>query len=106
MRYIIITILLLCSMISFCQSKTPDSLYRLNCIRLMNLNYISGIIYFSGEGFHNVVTFKVGTDSTKLKQLFYRINNGSKISFENVYYKDNQNHIQKMDSSFEYYSQN
>ncbi len=70
--------------------------------RLSGLNYISGTIYFSGTYFPNVITFRVNdSDLSKLRELFYRCAPGSKITFEDVLYKDKIKGISKLNETFE-----
>jgi hypothetical protein len=78
---------------------TPDKVYPhkdsesfIEIKRLQKLNYVSGTIYFSGTYFPNVQVFKIGNDNLRsLNKAFDRCAIDTKINFENVYYKDDNN---------------
>ena len=62
--------------------------------RLQKLNYVRGTIYFSGTYFPNVQVFKIDNNNlSSLNKAFDRCAIDTKINFENVYYKDDNNKV-------------
>lgn len=62
--------------------------------KLQKLKYISGTIIFSGTYFANVQIIKIDlSNSSSLHQIFDRCAIGTKINFEDVYYKDRNNNV-------------
>jgi len=80
---------------------TPDTVYShkdsesfIEIKRLQKLKYVSGTIYFSGTYFPNVQVFKIDNyNLSSLSMTFDRCAIDTKINFENVYYKDDNNKI-------------
>lgn len=69
--------------------------------RLLDLKYIKGIIYFSGEFFPNVVSFYVNPGNlSELKKYFERAGRGTTITFENVYYLKDDKTIDTINRTF------
>ena len=80
---------------------TPDTVYPhkdsesfIEIKRLQKLNYVSGTIYFSGSYFPNVQVLIISNDNLIfLNKSFDRCAIGTKINFENVYYKDENSKV-------------
>lgn len=68
--------------------KDPEtnSNARQEIYKLKDLNFISGIIYFSGYGFTNVTSVKV-TDKDNLEACYNKSGPGTTITLENCFYK-------------------
>ena len=55
--------------------------------KLMKKDFISGVIYFSGENFSNVITVHT-YEKEQLKLLYARVAPGSIVTFNNCIYKN------------------
>jgi hypothetical protein len=63
-------------------------------IGLVKLNFYSGTIYFAGTYFENVATLRLNPKSdSAFHNHFARCAPGSKLSFDNVTWKDEDGHI-------------
>src|SRR5204863_8953486 len=68
--------------------------------RLINLDFRSGTIYFSGANFSNVISFFINPENLPdAKKYFDRCGPGSIITFDNVTFKDEQNSIKKINTT-------
>ena len=71
-----------------------DSESFIEILRFQKLNYTSGTIYFSGTYFSNVLVYRIDNKkSTSLIKAFESCAIGTKITFENIYYKDEKDKI-------------
>ena len=65
--------------------------------RLSGLNYINGTLYFKGAHSDDLSIYPVSLQNKEgLKNLFNRLYPGASVIFDNVTYKDEQGHINRL----------
>jgi hypothetical protein len=78
------------------EASTLESHSFAELVRLINLNFVSGSVYFSGTYFPNVVRISGSEINTAKKYLFARSAPGSTISFENCIYKNEKGVLESL----------